>query len=119
MMEYTIDEQVRSNVKELRRILKEIGNFGITNHPLFKKFKHAGTPIFCGALNTSGFLDGFDFSNLVPVGPNALMDVISYTLLQTCIGRISYNHTWIAKSSGRYGRKSHNMHSKKSKRFNP
>lgn len=71
-----VNKYLNSNVKELRRILKEIGNFGITNHPLFKKFKHAGTPIFCGALNTSGFLDGFDFSNLVPVGPNALMDVI-------------------------------------------
>jgi hypothetical protein len=71
-----VNKHLNSNVKELKRILNEIGNFGITNHPLFKKFKHAGTHIFCGTLNTSGFLEGFDFSNLVPVGPNAIMDII-------------------------------------------
>jgi hypothetical protein len=50
-----LNKHLNSNVKELKRILKEIGDFGNTNHPLFKRFKHAGTPIFCGALNTSGF----------------------------------------------------------------
>ena len=72
------NKHLGSNVKELKRMLRQIGDFGTTHHPLFKRFKHAGMPIFCSGIMTStGFFAGkFDMSNTVPIGPNPLVDVI-------------------------------------------
>jgi hypothetical protein len=36
-----LTKHLNSNVREIRRILKQIGEFGNSNHPLFKRFKHA------------------------------------------------------------------------------
>jgi len=74
-----LNKHLNSNVKEVKRMLREIGDFGKTNHPLFKRFKHAGMPIICGALQRtpgSGFLGDFEFFNLVPIGPDPFIDVI-------------------------------------------
>src|SRR5215207_6813920 len=72
------NKHLDSNVKELKRMLRQIEDFGTTHHPLFKKFKHAGMPIFCGGIMTSTdfFAGKFDMANIVPIGSDPLVDVI-------------------------------------------
>jgi hypothetical protein len=73
-----IIKHINSNSKQIRRMLKQVGEFGTTHHRLFKRFKHAGMPIFSGNVSNSnpGFLEGFEFCNMVSDGPHPLRDVI-------------------------------------------
>lgn len=72
------DKHLHSNVKEVKRILREIGDFGSNNHTLYKRFKHAGIPIFNGNISysTAGFLRDFEFVSMIPFGPNPLSDIV-------------------------------------------
>jgi hypothetical protein len=73
-----LTKHLNSNVKEIRRILGQIGEFGNSNHPLFKRFKHAGMPLFLGTIRNSspGFFEGFKFCNIVSTGGDPLKDVL-------------------------------------------
>ena len=73
-----LDKHLRSNVSVIRRMLREIRDFGITHHPLFKRFKHAGVPIMCGNIRSSnlGFLSDFEFCNMISVGIHPFSDII-------------------------------------------
>jgi hypothetical protein len=73
-----LNRVVDSNLAEVRRILKEIGSFGKTNHPAFKRYKHAGFPIIVGSLPTSPTeeLANFDSFSMVAVGKDPRKDVL-------------------------------------------
>jgi len=73
-----LDDVIKSNVSETRRILKQIGVFGKTNHPVFKKYKHAGMPIVGGATQSAptGLLGIFLSFSMVSVGADPKRDIL-------------------------------------------
>jgi hypothetical protein len=73
-----LSKHLNSNVKEIRRFIGQVGEFGNSNHALFKRFKHAGMPLFFGDIRnlSPGFLEGFEFCNIVSNGSNPFRDVL-------------------------------------------
>lgn len=74
-----LTKHIQVNTDETRRVLKEINDFGKSNHPVFRRFKHAGLPIFLGLpINPTelSFFSRYDSTMLVSKGKNPLEDVI-------------------------------------------
>ncbi len=74
-----LTKHIQVNTDETRRVLKEINDFGKSNHTVFRRFKHAGLPIFLGLPVNSkefNFFSGYDSTMLVSKGKNPLEDVI-------------------------------------------
>lgn len=58
------------DIREIKRILKTIGDFGKEHHPVFRRYKHAGFPILPELQITDEMpesLRKFDFLSAVPV----------------------------------------------------
>jgi hypothetical protein len=67
------------HVEKVRRRLQEITSFSKANHLFYKRFNHAGMPIFSNLLpKTSSFpsLDKFETFSVVAEGPNPFEDSI-------------------------------------------
>lgn len=78
-----IEKNLQNMVNELKRIFNRLGNFSITNHPVFRRYKHAGCPIVFGAkVNIKGTTDfpNFDSYSMVSTGIDPLENVISIPL---------------------------------------
>ena len=61
---------IERDIKEIRRILKIIGDFGKEHHPVFRRYKHAGFPMlpeFPIINELPDYLKKFDFLSSVPV----------------------------------------------------
>lgn len=72
-----LHKHLKANIDELKRIMKQIGDFGRTHHPVFRRFKHAGFPVVLdNSLQNPGFLEGFDSTMLVSKGPDPMQDII-------------------------------------------
>jgi len=68
------------HVEKVRRILQKIASFSKANHVLYKRFKHAGMPIFGSLLPkppASPPLDEFETFTLVAEGPNPFEDIVT------------------------------------------
>ncbi|MCV0430468.1 hypothetical protein [Nitrosopumilus sp.] len=73
-----VEKYLTINISEMRRLLSELKEFSTTNHPLFKRFKHAGFPVF-PAVNSPKSLDfmkNFDHCSAVLMKENILDDVV-------------------------------------------
>lgn len=73
-----IEKYLDINISEMRRLLSELKEFSTTNHPLFKRFKHGGFPVF-PAVNSPksiDFMKNFDHCSAVFMKENILDDVV-------------------------------------------
>ena len=41
------------HISKVRKLLKECGDFGISNHPLSKRFKHGGMPVISPSIQVA------------------------------------------------------------------
>lgn len=68
------------NVERVRRMLREIGSFSSkANHSLYKRFKHAGMPIFSNSVHIppqSGPLASFEVFNVISDGIDPVKDIV-------------------------------------------
>lgn len=64
------------NISEMRRIFRDMYEFGKTHHPIFKRFKHAGFPIVFGldAMKSPNFKN-YETYLAVLIGKDPLKDV--------------------------------------------
>jgi len=74
-----VKKNIELNILELKRIFNQIGDFGKTNHPVFRRFKHAGAPLVPGAISKdskSTPLSNFDSYTMVSIGSDPFENVI-------------------------------------------
>ncbi len=67
------------HIEKVRRILQEIASFSKANHLIYKRFKHAGMPIFVNSVPnppSSLPLDKFEAFNVVAQGSNPVEDSV-------------------------------------------
>ena len=100
---------IQKNITELKRVYFQIKKFGKTHHPIFRRFKHAGSPLIPGAISTISKdppLSEFESYTIVANGKDPLEDVIAIPLskdvlegyriiiqdIQTCLADIVKNH---------------------------
>jgi len=68
----------RFHIRNFRSDLKELKDFGESNHPVYKRFKHGGMPITNVTINrgpADSPLSIFDSCSVVSVGDNPLQDI--------------------------------------------
>lgn len=78
-----IEKNLGKNITELKRIFHQLGDFGKTNHPVFRRFKHAGSPLVLGAVGKeteSTPLSNFDSYTMVSIGLDPFENVIAIPL---------------------------------------
>jgi hypothetical protein len=66
------------NITKVRNILSELKDFGESNHPLYKRYKHGGMPVVPDAIQNipkQGILSVFDTFSVVSIGNDPLVDV--------------------------------------------
>ena len=99
---------MQKNIAELRRIFVQIGEFGSTHHPAFRRFKHGGAPLVPGAVvrRGGGIFSRFDSHTPVLEGTDPFRDIILIPLskdvlegysiiisgIQTCLDDLVKNH---------------------------
>ncbi len=74
-----VKKNIEKNIIELKRMLNQIGDFSKTNHSIFRRFKHAGSPLLLGGTKTDSklsFLSSFDSYVLVSNGLEPFESVI-------------------------------------------
>ena len=104
-----VEKVIQKNIAEMRRLFVQIGKFGKTHHPAFRRFKHAGAPLILGMMkeeqrNTP--LSGFDSYTHVSIAKDPFQEVIVIPLskdvlngyyiiihaIQTCLQDLVRNH---------------------------
>ena len=74
-----VEKIIQKNIAEMRRLFVQIGKFGKTHHPAFRRFKHAGAPLILGMMkeeqrNTP--LSGYDSYTHVSIAKDPFQEVI-------------------------------------------
>lgn len=103
-----VERVMQENIAELKRILAQIGEFGRTHHPAFRRFKHGGAPLIPGSevQRGGGILSGFDSHTPVLEGADPFRDIIVIPLskdvlegyrvvihgIKTCLDDLVKNH---------------------------
>ncbi len=103
-----VEKIMQKNIAELRRMFVQIGEFGSTHHPAFRRFKHGGAPLIPGAevRRGDGILSRFDSHTPVLEGSDPFKDIILIPLskdvlegyriiiggIQTCLNDLVKNH---------------------------
>lgn len=78
------------HVEKVRRMLYEIGSFSKANHSIYKRFKHAGMPIFSNSVHIptqSGPLTSFEVFNVVSDGIDPVKDTVIIPYSQRVLKR--------------------------------
>ena len=78
-----VERIIQTNILEYRKGFDAIGEFSKTHHPIFRRFKHACTPVVLGMQikNKKGnFFSKFDSYTMIATGSNALGDSIPIPL---------------------------------------
>lgn len=92
----------KSDVEEIRKTLKTIGDFGKEHHPVFKRYKHAGFPLIPNlpvVKDMPEYMKKFDFFSAVSVShtypfdnpkliPYSIEVLESYSIISTAIDRL-------------------------------
>ncbi len=66
------------NIIKIRNILNELKEFGESNHPIYKRFKHGGMPVISPSVQgvpKIGPLASFDTFSIVSVGADPMEDI--------------------------------------------
>jgi len=74
----TVDKILNFNITNIRKFLEELRDFGESNHPVYKRFKHGGMPITPTTIKAralNGPLAAFDNYSVVSVGEDPLHDI--------------------------------------------
>ena len=72
------EKVIQNNIAEMRRLFVQIGKFGKTHHPVFRRFKHAGAPLMLGMKKKQQDtpLSGFDSYTHVLIGKDPFREII-------------------------------------------
>ena len=66
------------NITKVRNLLKELKDFGESNHPIYKRFKHGGMPVISPSVQLAphtGPLSLFETYSIVSVGKDPMRDI--------------------------------------------
>jgi len=71
-----LDKFLENNISYTRKFMKELRMFRNSNHPLYRRFKHGGSPINSdsGYKPSDGLLRDFEAFSLTSVGPDPFSD---------------------------------------------
>ena len=78
-----VEKIIQTNILEYKMRFDAIGKFSETHHPIFRRFKHACTPMVLGIPTNNkgnGFLSKFDSCTMVAIGSDAMKDSIPVPL---------------------------------------
>ncbi len=91
-LKVTIKKVIDSNFLESRRILKDLQIFGITHHPFYKRFKHAGVPIVYNLGSMYTYPPRKDFETYSKITLNKKDSSIGYVIPFSGAVLESYNY---------------------------